>query len=866
MAKKHKSDQGQIALLEPQLATAPCVARIREAVDAWRGFKLVAGMKPPWPKKGYRGVTPTTEALLRHWFYTDHRRSNGRWFRYHHSQQAAAEALIYLYEVAGVRRQKDLLQGFATRSDLRLLREDDFARYCFKMATGSGKTKVMALAVAWQFFNAVAESREDFAKTFLLIAPNVIVYERLKKDFAGGAIFRSDPVIPDELAVYWEFQCYMKGEADRGSSQGALYMANVQQFYEPSEAASGEPPEMEAVLGRKPPTALAEAEDFAARVVARGGPVVVLNDEAHHTHDEESQWNQVIRRLHKRVEGGLAAQLDFTATPRHAGGQLFAWTVCDYPLKQAIIDNVVKRPIKGIAKDIKEMKSTVASTRYQPYLAAGVERWREYVEQLKPLKKKPALFVMMNDTKEADDVGDWLRKRYPAEFGGEKLLVIHTDRSGEISQKDLDKARQTAREVDKEESPVNCIVSVLMLREGWDVENVTVVVGLRPFTAKANILPEQTIGRGLRLMFRGQGTGYIERVDVIGNDKFIEFIEELEHEEDMQLDTFEVGKDRLQIVTIQPDPKKKEADIALPVLSPILSRKKSLTEEIAGLDVMKLESPKLPRSQDDVSALTFRYEGFDIITQEKLVDRKFRIPEPQTAEEVVGYYAQRIAQEVKLPSQFAALVPKVREFLERKAFGETVDINPPAMVKAISSTVAQYVTVGTFTKTLRGLAVDKLQPQLVHAGRRLSETPPFPWSRPVLPARKCVFNLVPCDNEFEKEFAKFLQRADDVVRFAKLPEAFGFAIEYTDNAGNLRYYEPDFAAVTTDGNHYLVETKGREDTDVANKDRAATLWCENASLLTQTPWAYVKVLQKDFEGMVPQEFADVLVLGHELLA
>jgi type III restriction enzyme len=193
----------------------------------------------------------------------------------------------------------------------------------------------------------------------------------------------------------------------------------------------------------------------------------------------------------------LAAQLDFTATPRHSKGQLFSWTVYDYPLKQAIIDNVVKCPLKGVAQGITEQRSDVASTRYQAYLVAGVERWKEYREQLTPLGKKPVLFVMMNDTTEADDVGDWLRKKYPSEFGGEKLLIIHTDRSGDVSKKDLAIARKTSRDVDDEKSPIKCIVSVMMLREGWDVQSVTVIVGLRPYTSKANILPEQTVGRGL---------------------------------------------------------------------------------------------------------------------------------------------------------------------------------------------------------------------------------------------------------------------------------------------------------------------------------------------------------------------------------
>ena len=119
--------------------------------------------------------------------------------------------------------------------------------------------------------------------------------------------------------------------------------------------------------------------------------------------------------------------------------------------------------------------------------------------------------------------------------------------------------------------------------------------------------------------------------------------------------------------------------------------------------------------------------------------------------------------------------------------------------------------------------------------------------------------MVAVGNEFELSFAKFLEDAPDVDRFAKLPEQFGFAIEYTDSKNNLRYYEPDFVAVTTDGKHYLVETKGREDVDVANKDRAASLWCENATRLTRTSWEYIKVPQKEFEKLRPSEFEDIRI-------
>ncbi len=846
--KKQPASPSQTELLDitARLRTGPCVPALREAVKAWK-----AG--------GYKGITDTTRVLLNHWFHTDHRLATGLPFNYHASQQEATETLIFVWEFEKVHTRKGLLERYAQDlRDLRLPPYDDFARYCIKMATGSGKTKVMALAVAWQFLNAAREPDEvakDYAKTFLILAPNVIVFERLKTDFAGGRIFRADPIIPKQLEIFWDFDCVIRGEAEKAHAEGTLFLTNIQQFYErPDRATEEEPEVMTGVLGSKPPTKKLELTDFGERIALRAGKLMVVNDEAHHTHDEENEWNKVIRQIHGKTP--LAAQLDFSATPRFQKGAIFPWTISDYPLKQAIIDGIVKRPMKGIAR-IAEAKSEIASVRYKAYLAAGVERWREYHDQLKPLKKRPVLFIMMNDTDDADDVADWLRTKYPTEFGNDRTQVIHTDKSGEVSKKDLDIARKAVREVDRDDSPINAIVSVLMLREGWDVQNVTVVVGLRPYTAKANILPEQTIGRGLRLMFRELPASYTERVDIIGNKTFLDFVDDLEKLEELKLDTFELGKDRLHIVTIMPLEDRKEFDIGLPVLTPSLVRKKSLAEEIAALDVMGLQSIVLPMSEDDPLAKTFRYEGYDIITLKKEVERDYTIPEPQTAQEVIGYYARRIGEAVKLPAQFAALVPKVREFFEHKAFGHSVDLNDLSVVKAMSTAVAHYVCVDVFKKALLALTIEEQKPQLLEPARKLSICQPFPWSRSVWEGQKCVFNLVPCDNDFERDFAKFLDNASDVRAFSKLPRAFGFAIEYTDAAMNLKHYEPDFAALDEAGVHWLLETKGQETADVLRKDAAASRWCDNASKLSGTEWRYIKIPQKEFETLQPNRLADL---------
>ena len=494
MARRKKTADETLSLYDitAKLRSGACVPALREAVKSWK-----AG--------GCKGITETTRTLVNYWFEASHKTRTGMAFKYYDFQREAIETLIYVWEVEKVRTRKDLLERYAQNiQDLHLPPDDGFARYCTKMATGSGKTKVMALAIAWQYFNARREQDEiakDYAKTFLLIAPNVIVLERLKADFVAGKIFREDPVRPKEFDIFWDFDCVMRGEGERAHSEGVLFLTNIQQFYErPDRTQEDEPDVMTAILGPRPPAQKIEQIDFAERIARRAGQLLVINDEAHHTHDEGSEWNAVISRLHAKTP--LVAQLDFSATPRFTKtGAIFPWTVSDYPLKQAIVENVVKRPVKGIAK-IEPIKSEYASVKYRGYLTAAVERWKEYHEQLKPLRRKPVLFIMMNDTKDADDVAEWLAKAYPAEFGDGKMQTIHTKKSGEISDKELDKARETVKNVDRSDSPINAIVSVLMLREGWDVPPVSAILLLRKFSSR--VYGQQVVGRGLRLNQRGE--------------------------------------------------------------------------------------------------------------------------------------------------------------------------------------------------------------------------------------------------------------------------------------------------------------------------------------------------------------------------
>ena len=556
---------------------------------------------------------------------------------------------------------------------------------------------------------------------------------------------------------------------------------------------------------------------------------MVLNDEAHHTHDEDSEWNKIIRGLHAEVSGGLGRAIGFHG---HAAPQQGAAVLLDgLRLSAEAGDHRQRRqaPAEGHRQGITEQRSDIASTRYQAYLAAGVERWKEYREQLTPLGKKPVLFVMMNDTAEADDVGDWLRKKYPSEFGGDKLLIIHTDRSGEVSKKDLDVARKASREVDDEKSPINCIVSVMMLREGWDVQGVTVIVGLRPYTSKANILPEQTVGRGLRLMFRGV-TGYIERVDVIGNKTFIEFVEQLEREEDIQLETFKIGE-KVSIVTIAPDPKKTDKDIAIPVLSPILTRKKSLAEEIAELDVSAVQLPGAAaqagrRRCQDIPLRGLRHH------HAAKADRA-RIHDSRAADGRGGHRLLRAAHRAGREAAVAVL--------GAGSEGERVSGNEGVRRAGDAERACddqgdqqQRRSIRDGEDIRRGAAEDghcrTCSRSFSTPGRPLSETPPFPWSRADARGRQ-VASSISC-----RATTSSKRSSRSSCRRRPMCSASPSCRSNSDLPSSTRTTPATCAttsrissSLTSDGTHYIVETKGLEDINVANKDRAAQLWCENTT-------------------------------------
>ncbi|WP_207386151.1 DEAD/DEAH box helicase [Protofrankia symbiont of Coriaria ruscifolia] len=841
-------------------SVAPLVPAVRTEVTAWR-----AG--------GYPGASKTTQRLLEHWFLEEHETEPGVPFRWYFCQREAIETLIYLHEVVGIRTANEMVLRF--RQEL-AVEPRDFARYVVKMATGSGKTKVMSLAIAWSYFHALREPDSPMSTTSLVTAPNLIVFERLREDFEHARIFRQDPVLPPEWRRDFDLTVCLRHDPIPLAAPGVLLLTNVQALYERPEPKPVNP--IDRIVGRRPPKDPAASDPPLRRLAARGR-ILVVDDEAHHVHDEiQSETReplkvvQTIQRLNDLAERGVVAQLDFSATPRDQQGRTFPETVVDYPLSQAIEDGIVKRPVIGeLSGGPPEEVSDDASVRYRQRIGAGVAKWRDFRKALEPTGRMPLLFVMAEDTTSADQIARHLGTLH--DLAG-RVLTLHVNLSGrnkgEIKTDELEQARKWAREVDLPDSPYRAIVSVLMLREGWDVRNVSVIVPLRPLTAKANILPEQTLGRGLRRM-TPPGSGVDESVVIIDHEAFRNLW-------DKALDDAEyagVGRENLDdtgpsglVVAVEPD--RLAHDIGIPLLPRVLSRTTSRLSSLRVEDLpeRRLALPDTLRSETiDYRSETIDYIGRDLLSGQEIERAQFPLPHADDPSAVLAWFAHEVQRDTRLTGQFAIIAPLVRGWVERRAFGGPVDFDDPVVLQALTEPSVRESVLAVLRE-----AVDKatLTTSAIGAGEvkelLLSATKPFLWSRDTFSATKSVFNVQPCDNELETRFCAFLDRCGDVESFAKLARQNRFSLEYRGERQRLAYYYPDFVARLVNGDHFLIETKGLADLDVPAKDSRAARWAVDATVASGTRWMYLRIDEEPFRRHEARlgGFLDLVDLVHTL--
>jgi len=795
-----------------------------------------------WRDSGYPGTTSTTKRLLNFWFNEDHIVNNDK-FEFWYAQRESIESLIYVYEVIKKHSFIDLVREFGEGPQIFDPNLDIYPLYGFKMATGSGKTYVMALSIIWQLFNHKFENNSDYTSKFLMIAGEKnVIYDRLKRDYQEGEIFRDIPLIPPEWVDDFDLKVILKEDPINSIPDSVLFLTNVQQLQEKADRKKEADQFVDEVLDLEEVNRTNIAQENRIKEVLERIPnIMILKDEAHHIYNYEKKWKQILIKLHESLESkygkGFNAELDFSATPRGENGVLFPWLIVDFTLKEAIEMNIVKRPLKGIVQSATEITSTNVVEKYRAWIDAGIKRWGEYKDALSKLRKKPIIFFQCPDNKQADQLKEHLEK-IPQLAG--RILLIHTDSTGEVVKSDIDKARRFAQNIDSDENQYEAIVSTMMLNEGWDVRSVNVIVGLRSYTSERNVLPEQVIGRGLRKMFPDEiasVNNYVNILEVIGPPGLMAIIEELEKDENITFGTTNLVNP-INMTTIFVDLDRRDLDIEIPILTPsIIVREFQLDENI--LNNLPSLSIKLENK-----ILKTTYKAVDMVTGAVQVERSWDLPVPQDVKSVIAYYTGKILRELNLPNMFADLYPLVEKYIETKLFDQHVKIEDPRVLFQISQPEIQEKIISVFVDSFKDLAFTEREPAKFDT-IKISETSPFVWTKKVYQATKCIFNYVPCDNDLEVNFSRFLDSTNDVKSFAKLVRQIGFFIEYRDSKGNLRYYYPDFI-VKMDDMYVIAETKGEVDEDVPFKDKRARLWCEDAERVIGEKWLYVRVNEDDF--------------------
>jgi type III restriction enzyme len=858
----------------------PLVANIRKEVKAWRD-------------SGYAGASATTKALLNWWFLTEHliEAADGTQaaFRYYFAQREAVESAIWLYEVRQARDKFDLMRFDASGAVSASMFTEEWPRYILKLATGAGKTKVLSLLITWSYFHRTYEQGSALSRNFLVIAPNIIVLDRLRADFDGLRIFFNDPLLPENgfggKAWRDDFQMtlHLQDDVRLQRETGNLFLTNIHRVYlgdqaEPSLEDEDLSEYFLEPFGAKPKGKTTDSHADLGELMREVEELAIVNDEAHHIHDPRMAWAKSIEDIHHRMlqkDCKLSIQIDVTATPRHENGAIFVQTVSDYPLVEAIAQRVVKHPIlPDIASRSKlaERKSAIFTEKFDDYLRLGIEEWRKSHAEHQKMGKKAVLFVMVDDTKNCDEVGAYLEKICPELAGG--VLVIHTKKNGDIAEastgkdkEELELLRKQANEIDSNKSPFKAIVSVLMLKEGWDVRNVTTIVGLRSFVAKSNILPEQALGRGLRRMYFGSDQP--ETVSVMGTPAFMDFVESIQ-KEGVQFVLVPMGKDVLHlesiIVEVDSQDPKKDLD-ALEIPLPKLSRRYQREfKDLQGLDPARLGNQRLPIkpfSQEETREIVFKTMLDTKVHHTILLDgvgaADYR--------SVVGFFASQLLKDLRLVGGYEILYPKVRDFMRGYLFeGPAVDLEDPVILRNLSEPEVGKVLYDSFKAAINALTVQDTGTSRIEDYILLKNTRPFrmdPSSRS-LAAKKSIFNKVVAQTKqdgFELAFAAWLDSAEteDVVAFAKNYLAVGFRLDYVKADGDLSTYTPDFIVRTAEGRVFIIETKGREELDLPQKMARLRQWCADATAASQETggpaYGFVYVDQLGFERNTPKSFA-----------
>ena len=896
-----------------------------------------------------QAVTPVTADLLRYWFtepYVDERP-----FNFHEGQRLAILNVIYLHEVLRVQTVSDIYEQVApellAEADLEQLAQEkySFPKYAVKMATGTGKTWVMHALLLWQLLNARREDTPSgrYTRHFLIVAPGLIVYDRLldaykgrlrpgsaerdvsTNDFHRNAGLFLPPAYREEAFAFIETNTVSKedGIGRKVTADGLIALTNWHLFLpekEDNNVVGG-------VFKVRPGISAGNALDALDRHYLRGSEMeylaslpelMVINDEAHHIHElkkagetEEVEWQKGLNYI-ATDKAGRFCQIDFSATPYDTvgtGGKAvklyFPHIVADFDLATAMRQGLVKTLLLDKRQELTELEHldfrAVRNERGQVIglsdgqrlmLRAGLAKLHLLEEGFLKIdeRKHPKMLVMCEDTVVTTFVEQFLRGEGLSE---EDVLRIDSNRKGELGEDEWQRVRERLFNVDQYRAP-RVIVSVLMLREGFDVNNICVIVPLR--SSKAPILLEQTVGRGLRLMWREpqyreekeenrrlvlvkrlQPKSYLDMLSIIEHPAFEQFYKGLMAggvaAEDTGGGAGTTATGDLMRVGLKPD--YEVYDLYWPTVI------RDAEEEIkpAQIDVNDFQPFALYPLEYLREHLATKGETFlseSVLTETRF--GKYEVKADLFTARTYNDYLQKLLRTVTtrmdrvgkrsrqpMPAiqvNEADIVRLLDLYIRTRLFGQPFDPFHGSDWKILLSKgglVTQHIV------REMSVAIHRMQENVQRSEAVVEKT----WFSSVttlcvrerysMELQKVIYERLGYPSHgggLEKAFMAFLDRDASVERFLKISEsqhpfACLYYVRHTD--GLLASYHPDFL-VCTATHIYVVETKADGQVDDANvqcKRQAAAAWCAKLNTLQpadrmEREWEYILLPESGF--------------------
>ena len=910
----------------------------------------------------YDKVTPLTKELLTWWFSEGCKEQ--RMFNFHAGQQQAILNIIYLHEVLGVRSVEDIYANVdVTLIDSALIEEFakkkyQMPKYAVKMATGTGKTWVMHALLLWQMLNARKEEERSgrFTQNFLIVAPGIIVYDRLLDAFCGrmkrgtdvrdiqtNDFYRNQdlfipPHLRDEVFSFIQNNVVTKedGIGKKTTGDGMIALTNWHLFENQmddealqEEESMAVPDIIKDLLPIRPgKTAGNELGSLDRRFLsgmeldylANRTDLMVINDEAHHIHEvkrggeiQEVEWQRGLNYISKDM-GDRYFQIDFSATPYDTRGSgekqqklYFPHIVVDFDLKTAMYNGLVKTLLLDKRQELTELgtldfraerdaddRVVGLSSGQRLMLRAGLQKLQRLEKDFLEIDKSkhPKMLVMCEDTSVSPYVVEFMKEEGLTD---EEVVSIDSSKKGEVNEKEWKEIKTKLFDIDKYASP-KVIVSVLMLREGFDVNNICVIVPLR--SSEASILLEQTIGRGLRLMWREEDykdikfydrrkvlvnhqapDTYLDMLSIIEHPAFERFYDDLMKDGLVISDTGEIGGGGStgDLINVGLKEDYDQYDIEWPII--LCDVEEELEDR--EIDIMNIPSFNMYPLAKLRQFLTTDGETFvshEVTTKTQF--GKYKVTADLFTASSYNEYLQKILRIItnrldRLPAHKGQTVPNIQinlpqvvgaldMYIRTRLFAEPFNPfsgNDWKILLAKEGVVTQFIIremAIALYKMFQNVVSD--EPIVHHEQFSLVKTLKMRENFS-LELRKTIYERTGYPSNkggFEKQFLEFLDRDAEVERFVKVNEyKHTFAtVFYVRIDGMMATYHPDFVVVTAE-KVYIVETKGNDrktDMNVRRKQTAMLEWLKKVNALAPElrmgrTWEYILLFEDNFYSL-----------------